>query len=421
MWPDRISWEELVEEMNERLQIPGTTNAWVMPIKNRIDMLTTGVRTPSGSRSSVRTSRRSSGSARSWRPRLRDVPGTRSVFAERAAGGYFVDFELRREELARYGLSVEAVQATILSAVGGENVTTTIEGRKRFPVNVRYPRDLREDLEAVGRVLVRAPSGAQVPLAQLADIRKVVGPSMIRNENGFLAGYVYVDTAVSDIGGYVERAKRAVRERVRLPPGYSLEWSGQYENLIRVRERLKLVVPLTLVTIALLLYANTKSAVKAGIVLLAVPFSVVGAVWLMYALGYNVSIAAWVGMIALMGLDAETGVFMLLFLDLAYAEARAQGRLRSRAELEEAIVHGAVKRVRPKMMTVAAAFIGLMPIMWSTGTGADVMKRVAAPMVGGLATSFLLELLVYPAVYLLWKWRTEVGRLAAAPTAASLT
>jgi Cu(I)/Ag(I) efflux system membrane protein CusA/SilA len=327
------------------------------------------------------------------------------VFAERAAGGYFVDFDLRREELARYGLSVEEVQETLLSAVGGENVTTTIEGRKRFPVSVRYPRDLREDLEAVGRVLVRAPTGAQVPLAQLADVRRVTGPSMIRNENGFLAGYVYVDTAQSDIGGYVERGRQAVRERVRLPPGYSLEWSGQYESLMRVRERLKLVLPITLVTIVLLLYANTRSAVKAGIVMMAVPFSVVGAVWLLWALDYNVSIAVWVGVIALMGLDAETGVFMLLFLDLAYDEAKARGRLRSLADLREAIVHGAVKRLRPKLMTVTAAFMGLMPIMWSMGTGADMMKRVAAPMVGGLATSFLLELLVYPPVYLLWKSR----------------
>jgi copper/silver efflux system protein len=405
LWPDRLSWEELVAEMNERLQIPGTTNAWVMPIKNRIDMLTTGVRTPIGIKVFGPDLREIEKIGEEVESVLRDVPGTRSVFAERAAGGYFVDFDLRREELARYGLSVAEVQATLLSAVGGENVTTTIEGRRRFPVNVRYPRDLREDLEAVGRVLVRAPSGAQVPLAQLADVRKVVGPSMIRNENGFLAGYVYVDTAVSDIGGYVDRGKQAVLEKVRLPPGYSIEWSGQYENLIRVRERLRLVVPLTLVTIVLLLYANTKSAVKAGIVMLAVPFSVVGAVWLLWALDYNVSIAVWVGMIALMGLDAETGVFMLLFLDLAYEEARARGRLNSLGDLREAIVHGAVKRLRPKLMTVTAAFMGLMPIMWSMGTGSDVMKRVAAPMVGGLATSFLLELLVYPAVYLLWKRR----------------
>jgi Cu(I)/Ag(I) efflux system membrane protein CusA/SilA len=238
----------------------------------------------------------------------------------------------------------------------------------------------------------------------MAAIRTVTGPSMIRNENGLLAGYVYVDITTDDVGGYVEHARAAVAAAMpSLPAGYSLEWSGQYENMLRVRERLKIVVPITLVLIFFLLYMNTKSAFKAGLVMLAVPFSVVGAVWLMWALDYNVSIAAWVGMIALMGLDAETGVFMLLFLDLSYDEAKRGGRLRTLAELKEAIVHGAVKRVRPKLMTVMAAMMGLMPIMWSIGTGADVMKRVAAPMVGGLATSFLLELLVYPAVYLLWR------------------
>jgi len=279
---------------------------------------------------------------------------------------------------------------------------------------VRYPRELRDDLDTLQNVLVMTPAGAQIPLAQVAKIRTVLGPSMIRNENGLLAGYVYVDTAVSDIGGYVDRAKRAVLAGLALKPGYSLEWSGQYEKMLRVRERLKGVVPLAVFTIFFLLYMNTKSAAKAGIVMLAVPFSVVGAVWLMYALGYNVSIAAWVGMIALMGLDAETGVFMLLFLDLSYEEARAKDRLRTIGELQEAIVHGAVKRVRPKMMTVTAAFMGLMPIMWSVGTGADVMKRVAAPMVGGLATSFLMELLVYPAIYLLWK---RSGQVTGDPTA----
>ena len=409
LWPDRISFDELVEELDRTVRVPGTTNAWVMPIKNRIDMLTTGIRTPIGIKVLGPDLKVIEAIGQKLEGALKDVPGTRSVFAERAAGGYFVDFELDRNALARYGLSVAAVQQTILTAVGGENVTVTVEGRARFPVNVRYPRELRDDLEALGRVLVATPAGAQVPLGQLATLHKVEGPSMIRNENGFLAGYVYVDTATSDVGGYVERAKRAVASTVALPAGYTLEWSGQYENLLRVRERLKVVLPFTLVLIALLLYANTRSAVKTGIVLLAVPFSLVGAIWLMYALGYNVSIAAWVGMIALMGLDAETGVFMLLYLDLAHGEARAAGRLRNEAELEEAIVHGAVKRVRPKLMTVAAAFMGLMPIMWSTGTGADVMKRVAAPMVGGLATSFLLELLVYPAVYLFWKRRELVA------------
>jgi Cu(I)/Ag(I) efflux system membrane protein CusA/SilA len=403
VWPDRISFEDLVDEMDAALRLPGTTNAWTMPIRNRIDMLTTGIRTPVGVKVFGTDLAGIEAVARQVEEAVRGVPGTRSVFAERVAGGYFLDFELDREALARYGLSVNDAQMAIAAAVGGENVTTTIEGRARFPVNVRYPRELRDDLDTLADVLVRTPSGAQVPIGQLARLRTLQGPSMIRNENGMLSGYVYVDTGESDIGGFVGRAKEAVGAAVRLPSGYSLEWSGQYENMLRVRERLKLVVPLTLVLIALLLYANTGSAGKAGIVLLAVPFSVVGAVWLMWLLDYNVSIAAWVGMIALMGLDAETGVFMLLYLDLAYDDAKARGRLESRRDLEEAIVHGAVKRVRPKMMTVTAAFLGLMPIMWSVGAGADVMKRIAAPMVGGLATSFLLELLVYPAVYLLWK------------------
>ena len=301
-----------------------------------------------------------------------------------------------------------------MSAVGGENVSTTVEGRKRFPINVRYPRELRDNIDTLSRVLVMTPSGAQVPIGQLATLKLTSGPSMIRNENGLLAGYVYVDMAGRDVGGYVDDAKKVVAENVKLPTGMSLEWSGQYENMLRVRERLKIVVPAVIFTIFLLLFANTRSTVKAAIVMLAVPFSVVGAVWLMYALGYNISIAAWVGMIALMGLDAETGVFMLLFLDLSWDEAKREGRLRTIADAHEAIIHGAVKRVRPKMMTVTAAMMGLMPILWSTGTGADVMKRVAAPMVGGLATSFIMELLVYPAIYLLWK-RGSVGRDDAPP------
>ncbi len=408
MQPERLTRDELIEELDRALQIPGTTNAWTMPIKARIDMLSTGVRTPIGVKVYGADLGEIEAIGRRLEGLLGGLPGTRSVFAERVTGGYFIDFDLKRDALARYGLSVAAVQDVILSAVGGENVTTTVEGRARFPVNVRYPRELRDDLESLGRVLVMTPAGAQVPLQQVATLRRTVGPAMIRNENGLLSGYVYVDTAESDIGGYVERAKQVVAERLTLPSGYSLEWSGQYENMLRVRERLKLVVPLVIFTIFFLLYLNTRSGVKAGIVLLAVPFSAVGAVWLMWALDYNVSIAAWVGMIALMGLDAETGVFMLLFLDLSYEEAKREGRLRSLADLHEAIVHGAVKRVRPKLMTVAAAFMGLMPIMWSTGAGSDVMKRVAAPMVGGLATSFALELLAYPAIYLLWKWRTEV-------------
>ncbi|MGE5361801.1 MAG: efflux RND transporter permease subunit, partial [Bacteroidales bacterium] len=394
LWPDRISWDQLVAQMDDAVRMPGVSNAWTMPIKGRIDMLTTGVRTPIGIKvmgSDVATIERI---GQRIEQLLRPVPGTRSVFAERVADGNFVDFVPRRDQLARYALTIQQVQETIVSAIGGENVTTTIEGRERYPVNVRYPRELRDDISKLQRVLVMTPGGAQIPLGQLADIKLVNGPSMLRNENGFLAGYVYVDIAGRDIGGYVEEAKRVVAKEITLPPGYVLQWSGQYENMMRVRERLQIVVPITLALIFALLYMNTRSAFKASVVMLAVPFSAIGAIWLFYLLGYNVSIAAWVGMIALLGLDAETGVFMLLFLDLSYDEYKRRGLLTTQEALDEAILHGAVKRARPKMMTVAAAFMGLLPIMWSTSAGADVMKRIAAPMIGGLATSFLLELLV---------------------------
>ncbi len=416
-WPDHMSYEELIDEMDRALRIPGVTNAWTMPIKNRIDMLSTGVRTPIGVKVFGSDLTEIERTGERLEALLRDIPGTRSVYAERVAGGYFVDIVPRRDQLARYGLTIEQMQRVIGTAIGGENVTTTIEGRERYPVNVRYPRELRDEPGRLARVLVATESGAQVPLAQIADIQIVQGPAMLRDENGFLAGYVYVDVAGRDIGGYVEEAKEVVRRKLTLPAGYSLQWSGQYENMVRVRQRLKVVVPITLVLIFVLLYANTRSSVKAMVVMLAVPFSAVGAIWLFYILGYNVSIAAWVGMIALLGLDAETGVFMLLFLDLAYDEAKREGRLRTVADLDEAIVHGAVKRARPKMMTVAAAFMGLLPILWSTSAGADVMKRIAAPMIGGLVTSFLLELLVYPAVYKLWKRRTEMRGADAAPDA----
>lgn len=404
-WPDHISWEELVDEMNTALATPGVTSAWTMPIKARIDMLTTGVRTPVGIKIFGADLAEIERLGATIEAAVRDVPGTRSAFAERVAGGYFLDIEPRRDQLARYGLVLDDLHLVISAAIGGENVTTTIEGRARYPVNVRYPRELRDDPERLGRVLVATPTNAQIPLGQLADIRLVQGPSMLRNENGFLAGYVYVDIAGRDVGSYVEAAKKAVASQVTLPEGYSLTWSGQYENMIRVRERLEIVIPITLLLIFALLFANTRSAFKSALVMLAVPFSAIGAIWLFWLLDYNVSIAAWVGMIALLGLDAETGVFMLLFLDLAWDDAKAKGRLRTLSDVDAAILHGAVKRARPKMMTVAAAFMGLLPILWSTSAGADVMKRIAAPMIGGLLTSFLLELLVYPAVYKLWRQR----------------
>lgn len=428
IWPEHISWEELTDEMDKALQIPGNVNAWTMPIKGRIDMLSTGVRTPIGIKifgSSLDEIQRIGEQIETT---LRAVPGTRSVFAERASGGYFVDITPDRKALARYGLTIDDLQGVIMTAIGGENITTTIEGRERYSINLRYPRDLRADLDQLQRVLVTARNMAggsdaasssvmkggaagngsgviQIPMSELAEISLVNGPAMIRDENGMLAGYVYVDITGRDIGGYVEEAKQAVDKHVKRPTGYSLTWSGQYENMMRVRERLKVVIPVTILLIFLLLYMNTQSAFKSLVVMLAVPFSVVGAVWLMYLLGYNISIAAWVGMIALMGLDAETGVFMLLFLDLSFEDAKRKGLLRNLADLKEAVIHGAVKRIRPKMMTVAAASMGLMPIMWSVGAGADLMKRVAAPMVGGLFTSFLMELLVYPAIYLLWRSR----------------
>ncbi|MBI1909027.1 MAG: efflux RND transporter permease subunit [Deltaproteobacteria bacterium] len=404
-WRETISWEELTDEMDRKMQIVGWTNAWTMPIKNRIDMLSTGIRTPIGIKIFGADLREIEQVGRHLEAILKEVPGTRSIFAERVAGGYFLDYDLKREELARYGLTVEDAEMVIASAIGGENITTTIEGRERYPVNLRYARELRDDLPELQRVLVPTPSGAQIPLALIADIHLSTGPAMIRDENGQLTGYVYIDMKGRDVGGYVSDAKKIVLEKLKLPTGYSLQWSGQYENMIRVKKRLVLIVPLTLFLIFLLLYMNTKSLVKTGIVLLAVPFSLIGAILLLFILGYHVSIAVWVGMIALMGLDAETGVFMLLFLDLSYKEAVEKGKMKTKEDLTEAIVHGAVKRVRPKMMTVAAAMIGLLPIMWSIGTGADLMKRIAAPMVGGLITSFALELLIYPVLYAIWKGR----------------
>ena len=410
----RRSHEELVSDLDQALKIPGTTNAWTMPIKNRIDMLTTGVRTPIGIKIFGDDLKTIEETGVHLEMILKDVPGTRSVYAERVTGGYFLDFDLKRDQLARYGLSVADAQMVIMSAIGGEPITTTVEGRERYTVNVRYARELRNDVESLKRVLVPTESGQHVPLAQIAELSLRSGPAMIRDENGLLAGYVYVDVAGRDIGSYVRDAKRRVAKELTLPAGYALTWSGQYENMLRVRERLKVVLPLTLFIICLLLYLNTRSWIKTGIVLLAVPFSLIGAVWLLWALGYNVSIAVWVGMIALMGLDAETGIFMLLFLDLSYHEAVKRGKMRTQADLEEAIIHGAVKRVRPKAMTVMAAFMGLLPIMWAAGTGADMMKRIAAPMIGGLATSFALELLVYPVIYAVWKWKYEMqeGRAA---------
>ena len=407
IWRDRISQEEIVAELDRVVKLPAIPNAWTMPIKARLDMLSTGIRTPVGLKingGSLETIQKVAEDAERI---LQGVPGTRSAFAERTAQGYFLDFVLKREALARYGLSVEQANMMVMTAIGGDNQSTVFDGRARYPVNVRYARDYRESPDALNRVLVSTPNGAAIPMEEIADLKWTTGPAMIRDENGQMNGYVLVDfdTSKIDVGTYVHHAKAAIEKELKLPAGTSLTWSGQFENMIRVKERLKVILPITLVLIFGLLYANTKSAFKSSIVMLAVPFSAIGAFWLLYILGYNMSIAVWVGLIALMGLDAETGVFMLLFLDLSHDEAKREGRLNTTTDLVEAIIHGAVKRVRPKAMTVFAAFMGLLPIMWSVGTGADVMKRIAAPMVGGLATSFLLELLVYPSIYYLWKKR----------------
>ena len=414
---DRLSTDQLVQQMNDALKLPGTSNAWTMPIKARIDMLTTGVRTPVGIKiygANIHEIERIGTEIESVLPQ---VFGTRSVFAERTSGGYFVDFDWKRDELARYGLSIDDAQMVVMSAIGGDTVTTTIEGRERYAVNVRYFRDYRSDLDRLRRVMVPAMDGRmQIPVGQLATVKLVNGPAMLRDENGLLAGYVYVDVAGRDIGGYVTDAKRVIAEHVTLPARYSLSWSGQYEAMERVKERMKLVLPVTAFLVITLLYMNTQSLAKTLIILLAVPFSAVGAVWLLNLLGYNMSIGVWVGLIALMGVDAETGVFMLLYLDIAYEDARREGRLRSAGDLRDAIMHGAVKRIRPKFMTVAVMFMGLVPIMWSAGVGADVMKRIAAPMIGGIFTSFVLELVVYPAIYEIWKWHFGLKReLALAP------
>jgi copper/silver efflux system protein len=399
---DHISEQQLVAEMDQALRIPGLSNSWTMPIRGRIDMLSTGIRTPVGLKIQGGDLTQIQQVGQQLEQVLSTVPGTRSVFAERTGNGYFLDVVWDRDALARYGLSVDDAQNALSTAVGGDNVTTMIEGRARYPVNVRYMRDFRSDLDALGKVLI-STNEKQIPLSELAAVRTLNGPAMIRDENGLLTGYVFVDVADRPIGDYVADARRAMQTRLKLPAGASILWSGQYESAERVRERLMVVVPVTIAIILLLLYCNTRSLVKTMIVTLAVPFSAVGAIWIVYALGYNMSIAVWLGIIALLGIDAETGVFMLLYLDLAYEKAKRDPGRMTRQRLYEAIVEGAAKRLRPKFMTFATMSVGLIPILWSTGTGSEIMKRIAAPMVGGIVTSFILELLVYPAVYLVWK------------------
>jgi copper/silver efflux system protein len=435
-WRKGMTVDKLKDEMNDALTIPGVANSFTMPIKARIDMLATGIRTPVGIKVLGPKIEELERIGLELEQHIKDIPGTRSVYAERMTTGYFLDVIINRQEAARYGLAVEDIQEVVETAIGGMNITTTVEGRERYPVNIRYARELRGNMEQIKRILVPVmmtnPPSAQaasvmgssgagvqssrVPLGQMADIKIVKGPTAIKSEEGLLSLYVFIDFSGRDVGGYVQEAKKKVAS-LKIPAGYRLEWSGEYEYLIKTEERLKVVIPLTLLIIFVLIFFNTKSVTKTFIVLLAVPFSLVGSFWLLYLLNYNLSIAVWVGIIALAGLDAETGVVMLLYLELAFEKWRKEGRLNGTADLKEAIMFGAVKRIRPKIMTVSVILAGLVPIMFSHGTGSDVMKRIAAPMVGGVITSMIMELVIYPTIYLLWKGREfKIGENPAKPS-----
>ena len=430
-WRPGVTWEKLLAEMNDKIKTPGMANIFWMPIQTRTEMLTTGFRTKLGIKVFGPDLATIQEMGVKIETALADFPNTRSVFAERTTGGYFLDFTVNREAAARYGLTVGDVNDVIESAIGGKTITTTVEGRERYPVSVRYARDFREDLDSLKRILVPAPmnsdqptgsaqnmasgsgtptpraagSLAQIPIGMLADIKYKTGPPSIRNENGQLVGFVFVDITTDDIEGYVRAASRKISESVQFPAGYYLQWAGQFEYLKSAEQRLKVVVPFTLLIIFVLIYMNTRSIVKTLIVILAVPFSLVGAFWFLYILGYNMSIAVWVGLIALAGLDAETGVVMLLYLDHAWDKFRAAGRMATMDDLQAAVIEGAVQRIRPKIMTICAILFGLLPIMWSptNQSGADVMKRIAAPMIGGVITSGILELLLYPVIYVIWR------------------
>ena len=402
-WRPGMTPERLTDEMNRAIRFPGVTNAWTMPIKTRIDMLSTGIKTPVGIKISGPDLTVLEEVGRDVEAAVRQVPGTRSAYAERVMGGNYLNFSVRRDEIARYGLTVGDVQDVIQSAIGGMNITTTVEGLERYPVNLRYSRDLRDNPAALRDILVQTPTRQQIPLGHLATMSFVKGPPAIKSEQARPNAWVYVDIEDVDVGTYVERAREAVAAQVDVPTGYSLGWSGQYEYMVRAQERMRLVVPVTLLSIFLIIYASTRSAAKTLIVLSAVPLSLVGAFWLLDALDYNLSVAVWVGLIALAGLSAETGVVMLLYLDRACDAARDEGRLTTSAQLRKAVYAGAVRRVRPVVMLCATTTLGLLPIMWSGGAGADVMKRIAAPMVGGVVTTALVVLLVFPAVYSIWR------------------
>lgn len=410
-WRKGMTPEKLIEEMNNAIQIPGLTNAWTMPIKTRVDMLSTGIKTPVGIKIAGPDLNVLQNLGKQVEEIAKTIPGTRSAYAERSVGGNYVDFIIDRSAIARYGLTIANVQDVFMSAVGGMNITKTVEGLERYPVNLRYQRDYRENIEALKRALVPIPAGGNVPLEQLGKIVIKKGPPMVKSENARPNTWVYIDLKDGyDVGSYVNLAKDVVGKNLQLPPGYSLKWSGQYEYMERASKHLSMVIPLTLLIVIVLLYMNTKSMIKTGIVLLALPFSMVGAIWFLYLAGFNLSVAVWVGIIALLGVDAETGVVMLLYLDLSYEKFKKNGLLKSMADLRESIFEGAVKRIRPKMMTVMTTLLGLLPIIIGLGTGSDVMKRIAAPMVGGIITSMIMELTVYPAIFYTIK-RREVKKM----------
>jgi Cu(I)/Ag(I) efflux system membrane protein CusA/SilA len=413
-WRPGMTVEKLENELDQALQIPGLANAWTMPIKGRLDMLTTGIRTPLGIKiygNDLDEIQRIGGELENA---LRDVPGTRNIFAERTGDGYYVYFKVKREEIARYGLLVSDVERVIESAIGGTNISTTIEGRERFPVNLRYSRAFRNSLEDLQRVLVSTSTGQQIPITQLADVNLVKGPTVVKSEGSLLVGYVYVDVAGRDLGSYVQEAQQIVAQQVPMPQGYHLNWSGQYEYMQRAKARLMYVVPLTLLIVFLLLYLNFQSIARSLIVLLSVPFAAIGAIWLLYLLEYDLSVAVWVGIIALVGVSAEIGIIMIAYLDQTYATWTAEGRLTNMKDLIDAVIEGSVKRVRPITMTVGSTIAGLLPIMWTHGSGADVTKRIAAPMIGGMVTTLMLTLLVLPAIYIIWRgW--ELQKQAALP------
>jgi len=405
VWPEQrpITVDQLTEELNRAIQFPGLTNAWTMPIKTRIDMLSTGIKTPVGIKVMGDDLATLSRIGEEVEAVVRTVPGTLSAISERVVGGRYLDIRIDRLKAARYGINVGDIQEIIQTAVGGMAITETVEGLERYTVNVRYDRDFRSDIDSLKRVLVPGAGGRHIPLEQLAAISISNAPDSIKTENARRTAWVYVDIKDVDLGTYVKNAQQAVEQHVKLPQGYNIVWSGQYEYMEQARARLLVIIPLTVLIIFVIIFTSTKSLVKTAIVFLAVPFSLVGAFWLLYLLDYHTSIAVWVGIIALAGLDAETGVVMLLYLDLAHGLWRKKGRMVNRGDLVQAIHHGAVKRIRPKIMTISVIIAGLLPIMWSHGTGADVMKRIAAPMVGGVVTSGIMELLVYPVIFFIWR------------------